>query len=71
MVLIELGPVFRPVIQPCLIVQDIGASRVPGILKTGVLPVTERTKFVVSTSVATNAIALVQVCGSASSATRA
>ena len=59
--LTELGPVFRPVVQPCRIVDDSGPNQVGGVLTAGVLPVTDRMDFRIAGSVATTAIAAVQL----------
>lgn len=39
--LIELGPVFRPIVQPILAIADAGTNRLAGVL-TGYTPVTDR-----------------------------
>lgn len=59
----ELGPVFRPVVQPCRIVDDSGPNQIGGVLTAGVMPVTDRTEFRIAGSVATNAVANVQMFG--------
>lgn len=52
---IELGPIFRPVIQPILVVADAGTNRIPGLL-TGYTPITDRREWVIQaeTNLATN-----------------
>jgi hypothetical protein len=57
----ELGPVFRPVVQPCRIVDDSGPNVCSGVLTSGVLPVTDKMDFRIAGSVASNAVALVQL----------
>ena len=61
--LTELGPVFRPVVQPCRIVDDSGPNQIGGVLTAGVLPVTDKMDFRIRGSVATTAIAAVQLFG--------
>ena len=62
--LTELGPVFRPVIQPCRIVDDAGPNQISGVLTAGVLPVTDQMDFRISGSVSTAAVAAVSLLGS-------
>jgi hypothetical protein len=60
----EIGPVFRPVIQPCRIVDDAGPNQISGVLTSGVLPVTDKMDFRISGSVSTAAVAAVSLLGS-------
>lgn len=49
-----LGPLFRPVIQPIRVVDDIGSNHISGYLTDGVTPVTRRTDWRIVATTSTN-----------------
>ena len=63
-VLTEVGPVFSPVVQPIRIVDD-ARNGVPGVLASGVSPITLNKTWRVRATVDTSAVANVQVLGAA------
>jgi hypothetical protein len=50
----ELGPLFKPVIQPIAVIADLGSNKIAGILSPGISPVTEKRDWLIQGATATN-----------------
>lgn len=58
---VELGPIFRPIIQPIPVVGDAGANGICGVLTSGVTPITDRRDWFIRT--VTNTLGNQQLLG--------
>jgi len=52
--LYDLGPIFKPVIQPILVVADAGANKLAGILTSGITPITDKREWLIQAATNTN-----------------
>jgi hypothetical protein len=50
----DLGPIFKPVIQPIPVIADLGTNKLAGILTPGITPVTDKRDWVIQDTTATN-----------------
>jgi len=56
-----IGPLFRPIVQPVLVVADTGANKIAGVLVAGVSPVTDRRDWIIQWNTTTSGNQ--QLCG--------
>jgi len=60
-VLQDLGPVVKPIVQPIPVLADAGANRIPGVVTSGVLPLTEKRDWLIQAT--TNTLGNQQLLG--------